>query len=212
MSKKIIRGVKPTRIELLKLRKRELLAQRGHDLLEEKRDAMFLAFLKLIEDYQEIRPQLEKDVSSAYETLTDARLVAGSTALKEIASSVPEIVDIEMDKESVMGVMVPVIHKPERLRQTAVRGYSYVGTSVAVDDVVDGFEVLLQRILVVAEKESAIRKLAHEIESTKRRVNALETVLLPRLRATERYIEIHLEELEREDLFRRKRMKVLLEE
>ncbi len=212
MSKKLIRGVKPTRIELLKLRKRELLAQRGHDLLEEKRDAMILAFLELIEDYQDLRMQLEKDVFYAHEKLTDARMVMGFTGMKEIACSVPEIVDIEMEKKSVMGVMVPVIHKPETLRRTAVRGYSYVGTPVALDDVVDGFEVLLKHILEVAEKESAIRKVAHEIETTKRRVNALETVLLPPLRETQKYIEMHLEELEREDLFRRKRMKVMLEE
>jgi len=207
LSKKIISGVRPTRIELLKLRKREILARKGHDLLEEKRDAMVMEFFRMIDEYWERQEQLERDLERAYEQLLEAQMVMGYASVGEISHAVPEMAEITMELRPIMGVKVPVIKEPETLRGTAERGYSYVSTSAAFDEAADSFESVMKHVLRVAETETAIRKLAQEIERTKRRVNALENILIPRLHETQKYIEMHLEELEREDIFRRKRTK-----
>lgn len=209
MTARIIRGVKPTRIELLKLRKRELLARKGHDLLEEKRDAMTMQFLDMIRDYGKRRRTLVKKLSLAYKKLYDAQLRMGKKGIEEAILAIPEIRDIGVEERNIMGVKIPALclHDPVRSPE---RHYGYINTSVALDEAADAFEDAFQWVLAVAEEETAIRRLAEEIETTKRKVNALERIFIPRLHATQKYIEMHLEELEREDLFRRKRMKVLL--
>lgn len=211
MSKDIISGVRPTRMELLKLRKRKVLAKKGHDLLEEKRDALIMEFFKMIEEYRKHRVELEDDVKRAFETLIEAQMVIGRNGVQEGSYSVTEMVDVQMNVRNIMGVRVPVIIEPHLLKEGKERGYGYVSTSAKLDEASDGFERVLKRILRLAEEECSIRKLAQEIEKTKRRVNALENILIPRLQSTQNYIEMHLEELERGDFFRRKRIKALLE-
>jgi V/A-type H+-transporting ATPase subunit D len=211
MSKKIISGVRPTRIELLKLRRRELLAKKGHDLLEEKLDAMILELFRILEDYRKQRNTLGLLLQKAYETLTEARMVNGQQHLMSVSYAIPELPDISMGARTIMGVQIPVISTPETLRGMPERGYSYIGTSAVLDEAADAFEKVLKQSLLVAEKERTIQKIAQEIEGTRRRVNALENIFIPRLHATQDYIEMHLQELEREDFFRRKKTKKLLE-
>lgn len=215
MSKDIISGVRPTRMELLKLKKRKVLAKKGHDLLEEKRDALIMEFFKMIEEYRKHRVELEEYIKRAFETLIEAQMVIGRSGVQEGSYSVTEMVDAQMNVRNIMGVRVPVIMESSPLRGEVdsgrERGYGYVSTSAKLDEASDGFERVLRHIMWLAEEESSIRKLAQEIEKTKRRVNALENILIPRLQSTQNYIEMHLEELEREDFFRRKRIKALLE-
>ena len=212
MSKDIISGVRPTRMELLKLKKRKVLAKKGHDLLEEKRDALIMEFFKMIEEYRKHRAELEEYIKRAFETLIEAQMVIGRSGVQEGSYSVTEMADIQMNVRNIMGVRVPVIILLREERGSGrERGYGYVSTSAKLDEASDGFERVLRHILRLAEEESSIRKLAQEIEKTKRRVNALENILIPRLQSTQNYIEMHLEELEREDFFRRKRIKALLE-
>ncbi len=172
-----------------------------------------MEFFKMIEEYRKHRVELEEYIKEAFETLIEAQMVIGRNGVQESSYSVTEMVDVQMNVRNIMGVRVPVIMEPPLLRGrgSRERGYGYVSTLAKLDEASDGFERVLRHILRLAEEETSIRKLAQEIEKTKRRVNALENILIPRLQSTQNYIEMHLEELGREDFFRRKRIKALLE-
>lgn len=212
MSKLAISGIRPTRIELLKLKRQEVLAQRGHDLLEEKLDAMVMEFFRYLDSYIHLKRQAQESVDDALNALSEAHLVIGRNKLEEVAGSARKMEDIPMYTRSIMGVRVPGIDLPESLRSYSGRGYSYLGTTSHVDEAAAAFERSARVMLELAELEGTVRRLALEIRNTRRRVNALENILIPRLQATRRYIEMHLEEREREDLFRRKRTKSLIQE
>lgn len=209
MHRKGIRGIRPTRIELLKLRKREILAQKGHDLLEEKRDALVIEFFRMLEEFRERRQSLDTAMGHAYKKLEAAQMAVGNRKLREMSYASSRADEIEIDVRHLMGVGMPVIRaagsQPSRLR-----GYGYAFTSTAVDEVADSFGRVFEEALRLAEMEGALLRLAQEIERTKRRVNALDSIVIPDLQATQKNIESHLEELEREDIFRRKRTKMLL--
>jgi len=210
MDKKAKSGIKPTRIELLKLRKREILAQKGHDLLKEKLDAMVMEFARLVDDYRNSRANVDRELEKAYTSLIRAELISGLRNLELAAYGIPEKSDIMMGTRSVMAVKVPQIRVPPSLEVRHERSYSFAGTSSALDETTTRFEAALRSVLILAEQEGTLRRLDQEIKITRRRVNALESILIPSLQATQKYISMHLEEREREDLFRRKRTKQLL--
>jgi len=212
MTKLAISGIRPTRIELLKLKRQEMLAQRGHDLLEEKLDAMVMEFFRYLDSYIHLKRETQESVDDALAALSAAHLVIGRNRLEEVAGSAQKMDDIPMQTRSIMGVRVPWIEVPKSLRSYSQRGYSYLGTTSHLDEAAASFEDSAKAILELAELEGTVRRLALEIRNTRRRVNALENILIPRLQATRRYIEMHLEEREREDLFRRKRTKSLIQE
>ncbi|MDG6256602.1 MAG: V-type ATP synthase subunit D [Methanomicrobiaceae archaeon] len=211
MHRKGIRGVRPTRIELLKLRKREVLAQKGHDLLEEKRDAMVIELFRLLNDFRNRRRALDIAMSDAYTKLELAQMAVGNRKLREISCGVPPKGEIVIDVRHIMGVGMPVVRAAGPPPSSRLRGYGYAFTSAAVDEAADRFERVYGEALSLAEMEGSLVRLAQEIERTKRRVNALESIVIPQLQATQKHIETHLEELEREDIFRRKRTKMLLQ-
>jgi len=211
VAEKTLPGIKPTRMELLKLRRREALARKGHDLLEEKRDAMVLELFRLLEEYRNARDRMVTAMEEAYAYLARARMAAGEQTLREISCAAPPIQMIDAGIRQVMGVPIPRMEIPSRLRR-GPRGYTPATAPAEVDEAMDAFDRALREILVYTEIETAILNLARATETTKRRVNALEHIQIPRIQATERRIEAHLQELEREDFFRRKRTKKILEE
>ncbi|MCQ8894517.1 MAG: V-type ATP synthase subunit D [Methanolinea sp.] len=198
-------GIRPTRIELLRLRKQETLAQRGHDLLEEKLDAMVVAFLGYRQAYLEQKYRVREAYRSARAALDRAEMVAGTVTVDEVAQSSPPLPEIPLGTRLVMGVRVPSL--PAGPLPVHQQGYGLLGTSSTIDTASRKFEELTREIIVLAEREGTARRLSQEIQRTRRRVNALERILIPRLQATRKYIEMHLEEREREDQFRRKRIK-----
>lgn len=210
LAREIITSIRPTRMELLKLRKRRVLAEKGHDLLEEKRDALVMEFFRLIEVRRELKKELEDKIKRAYESLIETQMIMGRSGVEGASYSVAEMADMTVDTKNIMGANIPIIEEMSP-REGVERGYGYASTSVKLDEAASCFEEVLKHVLKLAECDGAIRMLAQEVERTKRRVNALENVLIPKLSATQNYIEMHLEELEREDFFRRKRIKALLE-
>ena len=118
---------------------------------------------------------------------------------------------MEFASRSVMGVSVPMIEFSPLVRRATERGYSIHDSSAALDDAARCFEEALEKILRLAEVEEAVRHLASEVEKTKRRVNALKYIMIPRLKATRKYIEMRLEEMERENFTRLKKIKAVLE-
>ncbi|HHT19076.1 MAG: V-type ATP synthase subunit D [Euryarchaeota archaeon] len=211
MAQEMIEGINPTRMELLKLKEREKLAVKGHSLLKEKRNALIMEFFNILEKVKGSRETVAKNLEEAYRDLTAAQINMGDLAVKKAAMSVTESVDVDIDSRSIMGVVVPIIDSEIQERTIVERGYGFMDTSVKVDEAAKKFEKSIQLIIELGETEKTIMLLASEIESTKRRVNALEHIIIPRLQNTVKYIEMRLEEMERESFVRLKMVKKSME-
>jgi V/A-type H+-transporting ATPase subunit D len=211
MAQEMIEGINPTRMELLKLKDREKLAVKGHSLLKEKRNALIMEFFNILERVKGSRESVEQTLEEAYKDLTSAQIVMGDLAVKKSAMSVKESVEIDIDSRSVMGVVVPLIESQTSQRTMVERGYGFLDTSVKLDEAASKFEKSIKLIIELGEIEKTIILLAGEIESTKRRVNALEHIIIPKVENTVKYIEMRLEEMERENFVRLKMIKKTME-
>jgi V/A-type H+-transporting ATPase subunit D len=210
MVENVIEGVKPTRMELLAIRKKKKLAEKGHKLLGEKRDALVMQFFEIIRARDALRSEVNSKINEAFDTLIDSEMILGRETVADVTLSIPEIPDVPTDVVNIMGVQVPRI-QTEAIEIPNQPRYGYLHTSARLDEATDRFQNVLMQILKLAEVEGSIERLANEIEKTKRRVNALEHIFIPRLNATQKYIEMQLQEREREDFFRRKRIKTIME-
>ena len=203
----IIEGVKPTRMQLLEIRKKKVLAKNGHKLLSEKRDALISQFFQIIDLRENLRNKVESKLKEAYEVLLDAEMIMGDSAVEDIARQVKDYGEVEATTLNIMGVLTPQMEIGEVEKSI---DYSFLTTTSKLDEATFKFRSLLKDVVKLAEVEGALENLATEIEKTKRRVNALEHIFIPRFEATEKYIELALDEREREDFFRRKRIKSIL--
>ncbi|MFO7791992.1 MAG: V-type ATP synthase subunit D [Candidatus Saliniplasma sp.] len=200
--------VKPTRMELLRIRKRKILAENGHDLLSEKKDALINEFFKVVDKRKKLRKELEDDLEISYESLIESEMLMGTNEIRSIADGAISMDGVDIESDNIMGVKVPsfIPDVPSK------KFYGYADTSVKLDEAVEDFREALEMALQLAEVEGKLTRLADEIEKAKRRVNALEYIYIPKLEATIEYIERQLEEREREDFFRRKKIKSIMEE
>jgi V/A-type H+-transporting ATPase subunit D len=196
---KILPGTKTTRMELLRLKNRKRLAERGHNLLKEKRDSLIMEFFNAIAEIKEARQTVEANLSEAFSALTQAKMVMGPSRVVEFAYSSKVIADLDISTRSMMGVRVPVLSVNQAVPNLP---YSLPDSSAKFDAMASKFGDALKAIVRLAEIESTVKRLALEIERTKRRVSALETIVIPRLDATTRFVKLALEEREREDFFR----------
>jgi len=211
MAQEMIEGINPTRMELLKLKQREKLAVKGHSLLKEKRNALIMEFFNILERVKGSRENVTEKLMEAYKDLTAAQIMMGDLAVRKAAMSVKESIEVDIDSRSVMGVVVPVMDYEVQKRTIIERGYGFLDTSVKVDEAAKKFEESIALIIELGEIEKTITLLAGEIESTKRRVNALEHIIIPRLQNTVKYIEMRLEEMDRENFVRLKMIKKTME-
>ncbi len=207
----LIEGVNPTRMELLKLKDKVKLAEKGHKLLREKRDALVIEFFNILEEARGVRKNAEAVMKEAFERLVMAEAVMGAIKTAEAGMAVREASGLGIESRNIMGVKVPVLRLSETSRKVPERGYGLMDTSAILDEAAAKFEESLKLVVRLAETEESIKLLAEEIESTKRRVNALENIVIPRLRATVKYIKMRLDEMERENFFKLKRIKAFME-
>jgi V/A-type H+-transporting ATPase subunit D len=156
--------------------------------------------------------ELEQSVGEATTALAIAEALDGPEVVHSAAFAARGQVTLEVTGTNVMGVPVPVIERKSVARNLLNRGYSLSTVSSRIDAVAESFETLLDYAIEVADSEMRLRRLAEEIGRTTRRVNALDNVLIPRLETERNYIQMVLEEREREDLFRLKRVKMKLEQ
>lgn len=198
---KILPGTKTTRMELLRLKNRMRLAERGHNLLKEKRDSLIMEFFNAIAEIKETRQTVESALSEAFSALTQAKMIMGPSRVVEFANASNVKSELGISTRSMMGVRVPVLSITQT---TPDLPYSLTDSSARLDLMSSKFQEALKSIVKLAEIESTVKRLALEIERTKRRVSALETVVIPRLDATARFVKLALEEREREDFFRTK--------
>ncbi|WP_415379265.1 V-type ATP synthase subunit D [Halosimplex sp. TS25] len=199
--------VKPTRKELMQIEERIELSERGHDTLEQKRDGLIMEFMDILDEAQDVRSDLDDKYEEAQNAINMARALDGDVAVRGAAAALKEHPEITTESKSVMGVYIPQIDATKVSKNLDERGYGVLGTSARIDEAASAYEELLDQIILAAEVETAMKKMLDEIETTKRRVNALEFKLLPELRANEEYIEQKLEEQEREEIFRMKKIK-----
>ncbi|WP_336326980.1 V-type ATP synthase subunit D [Halovenus sp. HT40] len=204
--------VKPTRKNLMQIEDRIELSERGHDTLEKKRDGLIMEFMDILDQAQDVREDLEANYQDAQRAIDIARATEGDVAVRGAASALKEHPEITTQSKNIMGVVVPQIESTKVQKNLQERGYGVLGTSARIDEAADAYEELLDQIILAAEVETAMKKMLNEIETTKRRVNALEFKLLPDLRENQEYIEQKLEEQEREEIFRLKKIKAKKEE
>ncbi|UCF13098.1 MAG: V-type ATP synthase subunit D [Thermoplasmatales archaeon] len=210
MTEQILEGVNPTRMELLEIRKKLTLAEKGHKLLEEKRDALVEKFFEIIEVRNKFLEEVDGIFKDAFLSLIQAQMILGEKKVNDVSYLSKDIGDIYFERDNIMGVKIPKINKGE-IKPPTKPLYGFFETCAKLDDSYKKFSELSVKLLELAEIESGIKSLSIEIEKTKRRVNVLENTLIPKLFATIKYIEMQLDEREREDFFRRKRIKALME-
>ena len=206
------KDVKPTRKNLMQIEDRIELSERGHDTLEKKRDGLIMEFMDILDQAQDVREDLEADYQDAQRAIDMARTMEGDVAVRGAASALKEHPELTTQSKNIMGVVVPQIESTKVRKNLQERGYGVLGTSARIDEAAEAYEELLESIILAAEVETAMKKMLDEIETTKRRVNALEFKLLPDLNENKEYIEQKLEEQEREEIFRMKKIKAKKEE
>jgi V/A-type H+-transporting ATPase subunit D len=206
------KDVKPTRKNLMAIEDRIELSERGHDTLEQKRDGLIMEFMDILDQAQDVRSDVSETYEEAQRTINMARAMEGDVAVRGAAAALKEHPEITTQSKNIMGVVVPQIESSKVKKSLDERGYGLLGSSARIDEAADAYEELLEKIILAAEVETAMKKMLTEIETTKRRVNALEFTLLPRLYENQEYIEQKLEEQEREEIFRLKKIKAKKEE
>jgi V/A-type H+-transporting ATPase subunit D len=204
--------VRPTRSELLERRSQIQLAVQGMDLLKQKRDALLIEFMSVMDETLRLSGSLQKAVSDAQYSLAVAKSVDGNVSVRSVAMATKGEVTIDMTGTKIMGVSVPVVTKGRSpMRSSFTRGYSITGVSSRIDETADRFEKILDVIIEYADIETRLKRLGEEIQKTNRRVNALEQITVPGLTEQVAYIRQTLDERAREDLFRLKKVKKKIE-
>jgi V/A-type H+-transporting ATPase subunit D len=198
-------------MELIKKNAQIKLAEQGRDLLREKMDALIQEFFHIMVTVSKSREELEMMADAAQRSLVVAQAVDDPVTLKSASFATKRVLTLDIRGKNIMGVPVPLIEKRSVTKSVLERGYSIIGTSGRIDETAERYEAELDLIIGLAETETSLRRLGDEIQMNRRRVNALEQVLIPELKKQAKYIKIAIEEREREDLFRLKKVKKLLE-
>ena len=202
-----MQNVSTTRMELLAKKAQIALATQGQELLEQKRTALMRELMRLADRVMTSSQALQQSAAEARRALARAEAVAGTEAVHSAALATRSELVIDMQTTNVMGVRVPAIEQKRVARSVLGRGYSITGVSVTIDEAAAAFESEVDSLIQLAESELRLTRIAAEIQRTSRRVNALEHVLIPRLVAERDYIQMTLDERERADHSRLKRIK-----
>jgi V/A-type H+-transporting ATPase subunit D len=194
-------------MELLRLRKRLGLARRGHKLLKDKQDELMKRFMGLVGQIKELRLSVEAELEQAWKRFLVARAV-GTGEVVETAVSMPtRKTAVEVGKVQIMNIVVPEFTLKT---EGKLASYGLAATPAELDTSLVAMERVLGRMVELASKEKALELIGDEIEKTRRRVNALEYVLIPNLEETIRYISMKLSEMERGNLTRLMRVKEIV--
>ncbi|UCH88535.1 MAG: V-type ATP synthase subunit D [Thermoplasmata archaeon] len=203
----VTEGLKPTRSELIQIKRKIKLSEMGHKLLKMKRDGLMYEFFEVLPNAKNIRTDLIDIYKDCHQKLAIAMAKDGKLQVKSVAHTQQEVPKLHLEPKNIMGVVVPSVKFSMLKKKLNERGYGIIGTSPDIDEVVNAYEKLVEQIIKAAEIETTIKRLLEEIDKTKRRVNALEFRVIPTLSEDASYITLRLEEIERENVFRLKRIK-----
>ncbi len=182
--------IKPTRSEFIDTKRKIKLSQNGYKILKMKRDGLIMEFFKILEQAKDSRGALMTNYLRSQEMMAIANTIEGTIGVKAAAFSVRENPEITLKSKNIMGVVVPDISSTKVRKGIADRGYGVIGTTPVIDDTAKAFEELVEAIIKSAEIETTMKRLLNEIESTKRRVNALEFKVIPQLIVTRDFIKM----------------------
>ena len=207
-------NVNPTRMMLTQLRKRLKTAVRGHKLLKDKRDELMKEFLEQARENGKLREEVEKRLANVYENFTRATALISQEAMEEALMFPKQGVKLTVGNKNIMSVDVPEFSFTTTASDSLdIYPYGYARTSGELDNAIAYLSDIFPLLLELAAKEKQTALLAAELEKTRRRVNALEYVLIPRLQVTIRYIVMKLDENERGSQTRLMKVKdMMLEE
>lgn len=194
----------PTKANLIKAKNSLAFSKKGYELLDRKRTVLIREMMTLIDKANELEQIIDTSFAEAYEALKFANITMGTENMEEISLSVEKEQDYDIIFKSVMGVETPIIKASDNKFTTE---YGFFRTNPAFDKAVLRFNDIRKVIYDLAEVENSVFKLAMEIKKTQKRANALEKIQIPRYEKTIKYIDEVLEEKEREDFFRLKRVK-----
>ncbi len=203
--------VNPTRMELTRLKRKLVTATRGHKLLKDKRDELMRRFLDLVRENKVLREQVEAGIAAANKNFVLARATMPDELVNTAFLAPKQEVSIEASHKNVMSVEIPVFDcKTRTADANDIYSYGFAFTSGDLDDAVKSLSDVLPQMLRLAEVEKACQLMASEIEKTRRRVNALEHVMIPQLKDNIKYITMKLDENERSTQIRLMKVKDMI--
>ena len=204
-------NVNPTRMELARLKKLLATATRGHKLLKDKLDELMKQFLDIVRENKRLREEAEKALDEAYKSFIIARAVMNEEYMGEALMMPGNSVEVSVSEKNIMSVHVPKFKFNTNENEKADGcPYGYAFTSAELDNAVASFSAAMEPLLRLAESEKSAQLLAQEIEKTRRRVNALENVMIPNYEETIKYIRMKLEENERAGTTRMMKVKDMI--
>ncbi len=191
-------NVNPTRMMLTQLKRRLATATRGHKLLKDKRDELMKNFLELARENGRLRKEVEGELGAVYANFSVAAAIISNEAMEEALMIPKQGVELQVSRRNIMSVDVPEFSFKTKAENPAdIFPYGFARTSGELDNAIVALSDLFPKLLELAAKEKQVQLLAAELEKTRRRVNALEYVMIPRLQVTIRYITMKLDENER---------------
>lgn len=203
--------VNPTRMELTRLKKRLITSIRGHKLLKDKRDELMRQFLDIVRDNKKLRADVERSIENVNRHFTLASAVMQDEIMQEALMLPKQEVYLEVDTKNIMSVDIPVFEYKTKSPDAAdIYPYGFTYTSGDLDDAVSELAEIMQKMLRLAQIEKTAQLLSQEIEKTRRRVNALEYVMIPQLQETIKYISMKLDENERSSRARLMKVKDMM--
>jgi len=202
-------NVSPTRMQLQKLKRRYAVARRGHKLLKDKLDELLKNFMELVRRNRDLRTAVDAALAEAFTGFTVARAVMSSAAVEEALMFPKERASVTASSRNLMSVQVPTLKWDfeEQKDRSQIYPYGFALTSVELDRAIKLLSDTMPLLIELAEVEKSVELLAEAIEGTRRRVNALEHILIPQLETDIKYIRMKLEEAERGNLTRLMKVK-----
>ena len=203
--------INPTRMELTRLKGRLRTAKRGHKLLKDKRDELMKQFLEIVRRNRQLRQRVEEGLEQANGAFTVASAVMSPEMLEQALLYPKQSVELNMTYRNIMSVDVPVYHfKTKNEDPTEIYPYGFAQTSGELDTALESLSAVFQDMMELAEVEKTMQLLAQDIEKTRRRVNALEYVMIPNLEKNIKYISMKLDENERGNTTRLMKVKEMV--
>ena len=203
--------VNPTRMELTRLKGKLKTSIRGHKLLKDKRDELMKQFLDTVREVRELRAEVEQELMKVHGSFTVASALMSGPAMEQALMYPKQSVELDMTFKNVMSVSVPTYHFKTRTEDSSdIFPYGYANTSGELDAAVEALGTVFQSMLKLAQIEKTAQLLAEEIEKTRRRVNALEYVVIPQTQENIRYISMKLDENDRSNTTRLMKVKDML--
>lgn len=203
--------VTPTRMELTRLKGKLKTARRGHKLLKDKRDGLMKEFLETVREVRALRAEVEEELMRVHRSFTVASAIMSSEAMEQSLILPKQSVELTMTMQNIMSVNVPVYHYQTKTQsESDIYPYGFAATSGELDTAVSALGGVFQKMLKLAQIEKSAQLMAEEIEKTRRRVNALEYVVIPQTEENIRYITMKLDENDRSTTTRLMKVKDML--